>query len=281
MLLSNKFKKNKGITLIEIIISVSLLAILFVSASSIILNMIKGNIKAENRQQAAYLGQNILDELSDDMNFTIRSDDKGQYFNLLNGEKIYKQKQDIFKGDIITKYKNNEYEINVLINKNFTENKIINNLLKYSDFDWRLSITNDKYSLASNGFMEVENQIFKDINIEVNRGMNIKINENYYDLNGEKKNMLVIYLQDEEKKEYVDIKINNKSDEIIDIYVIKENIDSSLKVSIRGKQGNVYYLPVKEEYVSGEIYGVSVSIKEKSHEDILFEGHIVSKISFN
>ena len=41
MLLSNKLKKNKGITLIEIIISVSLLAILFVSASSIILNMIK------------------------------------------------------------------------------------------------------------------------------------------------------------------------------------------------------------------------------------------------
>ena len=152
--------------------------------------MIKGNIKAENRQQAAYLGQNILDELSDDMNFTIRSDDKGQYFNLLNGEKIYKQKQDIFKGDIITKYKNNEYEINVLINKNYTENKIINNLLKYSDFDWRLSITNDRYSLASNGSIEVENQIFKDINIEVNRGMNIKINENYYDLNGEKNNMM-------------------------------------------------------------------------------------------
>ena len=176
---------------------------------------------------------------------------------------------------------NNEYEINVLINKNYTENKIINNLLKYSDFDWRLSITNDRYSLASNGSIEVENQIFKDINIEVNRGMNIKINENYYDLNGEKNNMLVIYLQDEEKKEYIDIKINNKSDEIIDIYVIKENIDSSLKVSMRGKQGNVYYLPVKEEYVSGEIYDVSVSIKEKSHEDILFEGHIVSKISFN
>ena len=182
MSLSNKFKKNKGITLIEIIISVALLAILFVPASSIILNMIRGNIKAENRQQAAYLGQNILDELSDDMNFTIRSDDKGDYFNLLNGEK---------------------------------------------------------------------------------------------------KNMLVIYLQDEEKKEYVDIKINNKSDEIIDIYVIKENIDSSLKVSIRGKQGNVYYLPVKEEYVSGEIYGVSVIVKEKRYEDILFEGHIVSKISFN
>ena len=86
---------------------------------------------------------------------------------------------------------------------------------------------------------------------------------------------------DDEKKEYIDIKINNKSDEIIDVYVIKENIDSSLKVSMRGKQGNVYYLPVKEEYVSGEIYDVSVSIKEKSHEDILFEGHIVSKISFN
>ena len=124
MSLSNKFKKNKGITLIEIIISVALLVILFVPASSIILNMIRGNIKAENRQQAAYLGQNILDELSDDMNFTIRSDDKGDYFKLLNGEKIYIENQDIFKGDIITKYKNNEYEINVLINKNYTENKI-------------------------------------------------------------------------------------------------------------------------------------------------------------
>ena len=40
MSLSNKLKKNKGITLIEIIISVALLAILFVPASSIILNMI-------------------------------------------------------------------------------------------------------------------------------------------------------------------------------------------------------------------------------------------------
>ena len=138
-----------------------------------------------------------------------------------------------------------------------------------------------KNSLASNQSIEVENQYFKDINIEVNRGMNIKINENYYDLNGEKKNMLVIYLQDEEQRKYVDIKVNNKSDEIIDVYVIKENIDSSLEVSVRGKQGNVYYLPVKEEYVSGKIYDVSVIVKEKRYEDILFEGHVVSKISFN
>ncbi len=58
-----KVNKKKGITLIEVIISVALIAILLIPLTNLVMTSIKKNKKAENKQEATNLGQKIVEEL--------------------------------------------------------------------------------------------------------------------------------------------------------------------------------------------------------------------------
>ena len=58
-----KVNKRKGITLIEVIISVALIAILLIPLTNLVMTSIKRNKKAEVKQEATNLGQKIVEEL--------------------------------------------------------------------------------------------------------------------------------------------------------------------------------------------------------------------------
>lgn len=58
-----KVNKRKGITLIEVIISVALIAILLIPLTNLVMTSIKKNKKAEVKQEATNLGQKIVEEL--------------------------------------------------------------------------------------------------------------------------------------------------------------------------------------------------------------------------
>ncbi|MBU5488056.1 type II secretion system GspH family protein [Clostridium sp. MSJ-8] len=58
-----KVNKRKGITLIEVIISVALIAILLIPLTDLVMTSIKKNKKAEVKQEATNLGQKIVEEL--------------------------------------------------------------------------------------------------------------------------------------------------------------------------------------------------------------------------
>lgn len=58
-----KVNKKKGITLIEVIISVALIAILLIPLTNLVMTSIKRNKSAENKQEATNLGQKVVEEL--------------------------------------------------------------------------------------------------------------------------------------------------------------------------------------------------------------------------
>ena len=85
---NNKVKAKKGMTLIEVIISVALLAILIVPLSGLVMSSLKNNISAEYRQKASYIGQKVLEELKAYDKITLKNDAGKKYFELLDGDEI-------------------------------------------------------------------------------------------------------------------------------------------------------------------------------------------------
>lgn len=63
MSVMKKVNKRKGITLIEVVISVALIAILLIPLTNLVMTSIKRNKKAEVKQEATNLGQKIVEEL--------------------------------------------------------------------------------------------------------------------------------------------------------------------------------------------------------------------------
>ncbi|WP_352416857.1 type IV pilus modification PilV family protein, partial [Clostridium tertium] len=85
---NNKVKAKKGMTLIEVIISVALLSILIVPLSGLVMSSLKNNISAEYRQKASYIGQKVLEELKAYDKITLKNDAGKKYFELLDGDEI-------------------------------------------------------------------------------------------------------------------------------------------------------------------------------------------------
>ena len=71
---NNKLKAKKGMTLIEVIISVALLSILIVPLSGLVMSSLENNISAEYRQKASYIGQKVLEELKAYDKITLKND---------------------------------------------------------------------------------------------------------------------------------------------------------------------------------------------------------------
>ena len=80
-----KNKAKKGITLIEVIISVTLLSILIIPLSTIVIKSLNNKEEASDRQKATYIGQKILEELKAYDVITLKEDSNTKYFNLLDG----------------------------------------------------------------------------------------------------------------------------------------------------------------------------------------------------
>ena len=92
----NKFKSKKGMTLIEVIISVTLLSILIVPISSVVISSLKNSKNGEYRQKASYIGQKVIEELKAYDYIKLDSD---RSFKLLDGDKITKDAtNDTFAG---------------------------------------------------------------------------------------------------------------------------------------------------------------------------------------
>ena len=81
-----KVNKKKGITLIEVIISVALIAILLIPLTNLVMTSIKKNKSAENKQEATNLGQKVVEELKAQDSIQLHdfdsSTNKGKYTTL-------------------------------------------------------------------------------------------------------------------------------------------------------------------------------------------------------
>lgn len=140
-----KVNKRKGITLIEVIISVALIAILLIPLTNLVMTSIKKNKQSENKQEATNLGQKVIEELKAQDSIQLHdfdsSTNKGKYTTLdgfeMTVEKVadpdpnvekWKMKGNGNKGLTIeanfvknskVKYNNNEAEVDNLVDDKY------------------------------------------------------------------------------------------------------------------------------------------------------------------
>lgn len=290
---NNKLKAKKGMTLIEVIISVTLLSILIVPLSGLVMSSLKNNKDSEYRQKASYVGQKVLEELKAYDKIILRNDAGERYFQLLDGDKIVKDLTgNTFVGDFertiygspLEPESSNEriYKVNVEIQKDinfqYDDN---NNLSEYNNADFRLNFLRengvDKIQLASNiaNSSSIDNE---DIMIELSNNLNLKVykkNNKSPIIDNTKvapiNNRLLLYLDSTYTKN-TNIEIKNDTSNTIEIYLIK-NKGTLGKLNLYSSKGKIILYEENEvdKNQIANMYNYKVTVKDND-ENILFEG---------
>ena len=293
-------KIKKGMTLIEVIISVTLLSILIVPLSGFMISSLKNNTISQKKQEASYIGQKILEELKAYEYISLETDKNGKYFQLLDGDKIYKDLNSNsfngnFKRNIYGKVLENddrnlrEYnvELSMVEDSNFKFNDI-NNLDMNSDADFKIDFINDGKLILTNSETKEEKQSSENIVIKIEKEDN-EFNLSIYDKNNteigsakkeNKNNKILLYISSGYNIN-TNIEIENYTGEWIYVYLIKQKNNPS-DINIISTEGRVVLS--EEEEISlneiGTMYQYTIEVKD-SKDNILFQGQSSNNININ
>ena len=245
---TNKLKAKKGMTLIEVIISVALLSILIVPLSGLVISSLRNNKNSEYKQRASYVGQKVLEELKAYDEILLNIDGGTEYFELLDGDRIIKASvgnsfsgnfSRTIYGSISEPLSTGEeiYQVSVTMERNDKfQYSDKDNLNEYSNADFRLNFLkdfNNKVNLASdpiNKSLSVSNN--DEIIVELNDNLNLKIYKKNNEASSidetksaEINNKLLLYV-DETYSNSNNIEIKNNTSNIIYVYLIKNAASS-------------------------------------------------------
>ncbi|MBE6052848.1 MAG: prepilin-type N-terminal cleavage/methylation domain-containing protein [Clostridium sartagoforme] len=296
---NSKLKAKEGMTLIEVIISVTLLSILIVPLSALVMSSLKNNVSAECRQKASYVGQKVLEELKAYDQITLKGNSE-KYFELLDGDKIEQNSEGKFVGSFnrtiyggayeSTGKNENIYKVDVELekDKNFQYNNA-SNLDKNSDGDFSLKFFRsgniDKIQLGSDSRIIT---VTSDLVIE------LKKNASNLELNvfnkGDKtpiisstksdpvRNKVILNLKSNYEKT-TNIEIKNKLSESVEVRLIKEK-NSVGKINLSSSKGDVilYEEDEIEENPIADMYNYKVIVKD-SKNNILFQGSTSNNVN--
>lgn len=300
---NKKRKVKKGMTLIEVIISVTLLSILIVPISGFMLSSLKNNTTSQKKQEASYIGQKILEELKAYEDISLKRDNNGLYFELLDGDKIYKNSTDnsfnsdferTIYGKVLEnderKLRNYKVELTMIEDSNFKYSDI-DNLEINSDADFKIDFINEN---NLNSIRSIKDGIPIEISSSENISINIEKSNNEFNLsiydennssskienikNENKSNKILLYVNSEYNID-TDIEINNETGEVIYIYIINQENNSS-KINLMSNKGRV--ILSEEEEISlnktGSMYQYKITVKD-NEDKILFEGQSSNNIN--
>ena len=146
--MKRKNNKNRGFSLVEVIISVAIVVILIIPISNVGINAIKTNRKSEQRQKAKEIGQKYLEEFNvyDSMSFTHGTED---FFNLVNGERLARNAMEageVYESDFVDSSIGNGLNYNVHIRmerKLDASNNFITASIEKLDYDNIFYLTKD------------------------------------------------------------------------------------------------------------------------------------------
>lgn len=293
--MKNICKRKKGMTLIEAIISVALFSLLIIPISGIIMNSVKTNKKAEVKQNAAYVGQQVLEEIGTYDYVTLSTNADGdKFFQLLDGDEIVQQAVDSYIGIVESDKLPKNYRVTVSLQKDnsFTyQDK--NNLSKYNTVPWKFDFTSNTFKLYSptadgsygekiqgttSGklIMTIDDSSRVELLNLVGEPSSASLNKTFGD-----DNKILLYLTDASSVTYPDIEIRNKGISIVTVYVVKENPSNKMKVSTGGGKIIIYNdLLANEDNKVGELYNINVVVSDMSTGDEIFNGHTTSNIVF-
>jgi prepilin-type N-terminal cleavage/methylation domain-containing protein len=278
-----KIFENKGVSLIEILVSLAIVSIMIFPISSMINTALKTNKKSEIRQQGMLIGQQILEEIE-----------------VL--QQVSKDKLDLSGGELIGSNKNNDiksmYESQNYKKGNSSYNVSVqleeNKDLTYDDFDKnQINTSNikDKFLLETDstnsniiiGKDGIYNSIYIDrnnpiLNIEFSsengiNNMNIEGINNTFRISS---NRILFDFTDKYKIENgITINVTNNLSNPIDLYVKKSN-EGKEKVYIEKRYGevrvnNIASSSETEDLSMNKLYNITVEVKKNGKE--LFKGH--------
>lgn len=295
---NNKVKAKKGMTLIEVIISVALLSILIVPLSGLVMSSLKNNISAEYRQKASYIGQKVLEELKAYDKITLKNDAGKKYFELLDGDEIIQDlKEDstgnTFKGSFDrTIYggasesagkDDNLYNVEVKLEKDLNfQYENVNNLDKNNNAAFILNFLRDS---SNNNIVKIKdnpensyavsNELIMELDKNSNNLIVYKKNESTPLVTVNKTNVdnntIVLYIK-EGFSQNINIEFKNNTEETVEIHLISGDNNYS-KFKIYSSIGDVILYEEKqiEENPVADMYNYKVKVKDREN-NILFEG---------
>lgn len=302
-------KKKKGISLLEIVISIAILAIVSIPISGMILTSVKTNKSGEDKQKAALLGQQILEEIKVS---TIREDGTNIIGNieLETKEEILTTNDDGTPKDIIRIYTSkNEAE---------DENGYLVSIKMVEDETLEFSEAVRKVETDANVYITYEDEASKGIGISTKEDKSdikyighdmlsiineidgsgkyfMKLKRGYNDLftinqttteNGilDNDSSIKIVILDDEVYDKLNITIENNSSEPFSIYLEKDKITekNTREIKIENTIGTIKRynnvineVPTEEEKI-GSLYKVEVEVKKDSV--TIFKGNGVKNI---
>lgn len=280
-------------TLIEVIISVTLLSILLLPLSGIVISSLKNSKEGEYKQKATYIGQKVIEELKAYDNLVLKTDGIERYFQLLDGDKIKEEdlgekftgrfERTIF-GAVDEKTQPNEIKFNVEVEMNKNKDLNLENINNTNEDNARYKIILEKNGVVYEDISEEsqrklitrEDLVFDIKNNELliyakaNKAINISI-----PATKDRNNSLIIVLKDIEKNLNIDV-INNLS-EVLETTLIKEN--STKNVTLNSLKGKLLLTEInKSNKVDiANMYTYKVVVKD-SNGKALFEGNSSSNI---
>lgn len=295
--MKKKCKMKKGMTLIEAIISVALLSILIVPISGMIMNSLRSNKEGEFKQNAAYVGQRTLEEIGTYDYINLQTDGSDTFFQLLNGDRLVKQDDGSYSGEVDDDNLPNSYRVTVTLEKEDSfkyEDK--NNLVKFKTTPWKFHMTGNTFRLYSPtsdtgdaDTVKISGAVADKITININNSSNIelgnlsgvvssaKFNKNYGD-----DRKILLYLTDSAEINYPDVEVKNTGRDTVTVYVVKENADNEINVSATGGNIALYDdLLANEKDKVGDFFNINVHVVDTTNGDEVFSGHTTSNIVFN
>lgn len=305
MKIKNK-RVKRGMTLVEVIISVTLLSILIIPLSTLVLSGFKNSKNGENKQKAVYVGQKVLEEIKAYDNIKLKEEDSGgdKYFELLDGDKVKKDGENdkytaVFQRNIYgnpsepsgTKEPVFNVELEIKKNDKFDYSNI--NSVDYTKAGYKLKLLKKE---GANKLIDEDNPL-TEIIVNDDLVMDIKSDKlEIYNRNNSNTKITIpiksgqksiIFINQDESFAInnLNIEIINDLASAVDINLVTNsvtNVDSSgnkRTVNIISSKGNIMFSKIdtaKEAGVS-DMYNYSVVVKDSKNK-ILFEGDSSSNL---
>ncbi len=287
----NKFKIKKGMTLIEVIISVTLLSILLVPLSTVVISSLKNSKDGEYKQKASYIGQKVIEELKAYDKITLKSDNpdgSDRYYELLDGDKIKEISENNFVGnfertifgaiDETNRPRETKFKVEVTMKRNSSfnfnnTNNIDEDKAKYkivfdnkgigytvrieSDIPQELIVSDELVFNVNNEGLEIYNKSDDKIKI-------------YTSALDDKENILLIDVKDTYDKA-TNINLSNNSKDLLEINLIKEKSLNNIKIN--SYKGNILLSEFNKDDLNNiaNMYNYEVVVKDTS-DKVLFKG---------
>lgn len=294
-------KSRKGMTLIELIISLALLGIIIVPISGYALSSMKNSLESEKNQKASFIGQRFLEEINAYDEIILNKNVEGKrYFKLLDGEELVEKSiskitessseseildeentKETLSNDFYGQVKKDKFEIEMELKEDkYFEYNSVNNLESIRNEAFTLTLS-ENIGIGNVELKEDSTQTkdFKnDLVVILEDNLTIKVNDSItndslinYTKTSNDKNVLVIFIEKGFSLNK-NIEIKNKTDKTFTIYVVKHN-ESTGKVNIFCSEGSIFIndeIDLLEKNIDGKRFDYSIKVKSK--DEVIFEG---------